>query len=149
MCEIDRSRSEFLDAILFDLGDPLGYLFELTINEKRKLIALLVQIYREKGTCEGIVNAVRFFLGIELAGCSRAWADAWQLDTGAYPAPTGPNFELGVDTVLGPGTGEELWSFWVQYAAPGILTTDQLDKISKIVDYMKPAGTVYLGVKAP
>jgi phage tail-like protein len=149
LCEIDRARPGFLDAILFDLGDPLGGLFDLTTNEKRKLIALLVQIYREKGTCEGVVNAVRFFVGVELSGCTRAWEDAWQLDTGSYPTPIGPNFELGVDTILGPGTAEERWSFWVLYPTPASLTADQIDKIGKIVDYMKPAGTVYLGIKAP
>lgn len=149
LCEVDRARPEFLDAILYDLGDPLGGLFDLSTNEKRKLIALLVQIYREKGTCEGIVNAVRFFLGVELNGCTRAWSDNWKLDTGSYPTPTGPHFELGVDTVLGPGTTEELWSFWVLYPTPASLTADQIDKIGKIVDYMKPAGTVYLGIKAP
>lgn len=149
LCEIDRARGEFLDAILFDLGDPLGKFFDLTTTEKRKLISVLVQIYREKGTCEGIVNAVRFFLGIELLGCTRAWADTWQLDTGAYPTPTGPHFELGVDTVLGAGTGEEIWSFWILYGTPASLTADELAKIAKIVDYMKPAGTIYLGVTAP
>jgi phage tail-like protein len=149
LCEIDRTREEFLDALLYDLGDPLGHLFDLTTNEKRKLAAVLVQMYREKGTCEGLVNVVRFFTGIELLGCSRAWEDTWRLDKGSYPSPVGDNDELGVDTILGPGTGPERWSFWALYGTPGSLTADELSKIAAIADYMKPAGTIYLGVKAP
>jgi phage tail-like protein len=152
LCEIDRMRPEFLDALLYDLGDPLGHLFDLTTNEKRKLAAVLVQMYREKGTCEGVVNVVRFFTGIQLSGCTRALEGNWRLHGGSYPTtlvPPGGPYKLGTNTILGPGTAEELWSFWLLYPTPGSLTADELAKIAAIVDYMKPAGTHYLGVKAP
>jgi len=152
LCEIDRARPEFLNAILYDLGDPLGHLFNLTINEKRKLASVLVQMYREKGTCEGVVNVVRLFTGVELVGCSRAWADVWRLHGGSYPStvvPYGGPYLLGTNTKIGPGTGAAVRSFWLLHPSPASLTADELDKIAAIVDYMKPAAMHYLGVRTP
>lgn len=152
LCEIDRARAEFLDAILFDLGDPFSGIFNLTTNQKRKLIAVLVQMYREKGTCEGVVNVVRFFTGIQLLGCTKSLEGRWRLHGGSYPStlvpPTGP-YRLNDNAVLAPGTEEELRSFYVLYGTPGSLTADELSTIDTIVDYMKPAGSIYQGVRAP
>ena len=152
LCEIDRARPEFLDSILFDMGDPFSGLFALTTNEKRKLISVLVQMYREKGTCEGVVNVVRFFTGITLLGCTTSLAGRWRLHGGSYPSttvPPGGPYRLDDSAVLGPGTLEELWSFYVLYATPGTLTADELEKIAAVVDYMKPASSIYMGVRAP
>lgn len=152
LCEIDRARPEFLDSILYDLGDPFSGLFDLTVNEKRKLISVLVQMYRQKGTCEGVVNVVRFFTGIVLLGCTTSLGGVWRLHGGTYPTtvvPPGGPYELGVSTVLGPGTLEELWSFYVVHATPASLTADDLAKIAAVVDYMKPASSIYMGVRAP
>lgn len=152
LCEIDRIRPEFLDALLYDLGNPFAGLFDLTVNEKRKLAAVVVQMYREKGTCEGVVNVVRFFTGVQLSGCSR-WGDGnWRLHGGFYPAttvPPGGPYKLGTNTILGPGSSTERWSFWLYHPAPGTLTADELTKIETITKYMAPAGQHYLGVKAP
>jgi phage tail-like protein len=150
LCEIDRARSEFLDNILYDLGDPISHLFDLSTNEKRKLISLLVPMYREKGTCEGIINAVNTFLGLTVTGCTAPWEATWKLHGGSYPStdvPTGGPFELGKTTRLGPGTDLERWSFWVTAPPTPVFTSDQLAKIAAIVEYMKPAGSHYLGIK--
>jgi len=152
LCEIDRMRPAFLDSLLYDLGDPFAGLFILTTTEKRKLASLLVQIYRQKGTCEGVVNAVRLFTGVLLEGCTRALEGKWRLHGGTYPStlvPPGGPYELGTSTILGPGTDEELWSFYLLHTTPASITADELDKIAAITDYMKPAGTQYMGVKAP
>jgi phage tail-like protein len=152
LCEIDRARPEFLDAILYDLGDPFSGLFDLTINEKRKLIDVLVQMYRQKGTCEGVVNVVRFFTGVVLLGCTTSLAGRWRLHGGSYPSttvPPGGPYQLDSSAVLGPGTLEELWSFYVLHATPASLTADELAKIAAVVDYMKPASSIYMGVRAP
>jgi phage tail-like protein len=54
----------FLSAILADLGNPFP--FVLSTESKRQLIAILVAIYKQKGTAIGIINAVRFFLGLTI-----------------------------------------------------------------------------------
>lgn len=153
LSEIDRMRTDFLDALLYDLGDPFSGLFSLTSTQKRKLAAVLVQMYREKGTCQGVVNVVRFFTGIQLVGCTTSLDGNWRLHGGSYPSttvPPGGPYQLDTETAkLGPGTGEELRSFSLLHATPGSLTADELETIEKIVDYMKPASSRYLGVKAP
>ena len=60
---IERSTSNFIDLILGDLGNPFGD-FELTEIRKRRLAATLVDLYQQKGTAQGIIDAVNFFLGI-------------------------------------------------------------------------------------
>jgi phage tail-like protein len=148
LATIERIRSEFIDGLLFDLGDPLGCLFPLTTLEKRKLARSLVRLYKEKGTCVGLINAVQLFLGVTLLGCSNAWDDVWQLGGGSYPAPIGDDL-LGDSTILGPGTLYDVLGFWVYHATPGSLTADEVAKIAAIAEYMKPAHTHYLGITAP
>lgn len=48
------------------------------LSFQRKLIPLLVPIYRAKGTIPGIVAALRLFLGMEVTVRS-LWADGWRL----------------------------------------------------------------------
>lgn len=48
------------------------------LSFQRKLIPLLVPIYRAKGTIPGIVAALRLFLGMEVSVRS-LWADGWRL----------------------------------------------------------------------
>jgi phage tail-like protein len=145
---IDHMRREFLDALLFDLGDPLGSLFPLSSLEKRKLARSLVRLYKEKGTCVGLTNAIQFFVGVTISGCTQAWEDTWQLAGGAYPSPVNGD-ELGVGSILGPGTLYDVLGFWILHPTPGSLTADEVDKIEAIAEYMKPAHTHYLGIKAP
>src|SRR5690606_30992264 len=64
----DLAPEPFLDLMLEDLGNPFA--FDLTELQKRRLIAVLVQIYRQKGTAAGIRNAIRFFLGVDVTAVS-------------------------------------------------------------------------------
>lgn len=148
LCTVDRIRDEFINALLWDLGDPFSDLLDLTYSQKRKLAGVLVQMYREKGTCDGIVNAVRFFLGITLSGCQQPFDDGWRLDDGSYGAYNGPDLdELGVSTLLAPAEGTYRFSFWL--LSPTTLTATQKSQISLIANYVKPAHTFYLGVIEP
>ena len=61
--DLERAPEPFVDLILADLGNPFP--FELDALGKRRLASVLVEMYRQKGTARGIINAVRFFLGIE------------------------------------------------------------------------------------
>lgn len=156
LCTLDYMRPEWLDGLLYDMGDQFSELFDLTANEKRRLAGSLITMYREKGTCEGMVNAIDFFLGITILGCRGGWDDCWELAKGAYPAPVGGSFlskgvypaATGGDAYLGP-VGSSIWSFWLLHPAPGALTADQLAKIAAIVDIIKPAYSHYMGVTTP
>jgi phage tail-like protein len=50
----------------------------LPVGLQRKIVAVLVSLYRQKGTRPGLINAVRLFLGEE-ARVRAAWADGWRM----------------------------------------------------------------------
>src|SRR5690606_15451591 len=62
--DLERAPEGFVDLILADLGNPFP--FDLDELGKRRLASVLVEMYRQKGTARGIINAVRFFLGVEI-----------------------------------------------------------------------------------
>ena len=89
--DADRAAEAFLDLMLAELGNPFP--FDLSLVDKRRLLNILVAVYREKGTAAGIRNAIRFFLGLEV-------------DITAYAGEAlilGESL-LGEDWVLGPST---------------------------------------------
>jgi phage tail-like protein len=143
LCQIDHfsdiwdpdvAPENFLDAILDNLGNPFP--FGLSVTDKRRLAQVLVQIYKEKGTAKGIINAVRFFVGVTVD------VDAFDDDTWTLGED-----ELGVGTILGPGTTFLLYAFDV--ISPVVLTTEQESRIDTIVNYMKPAHTHYMRLLTP
>lgn len=74
------ARATAVQGMLSDLGCPFGFM--RTTDDARRLVPLLVQLYRQKGTPRGIRNAVRLFLGIELSEVRprRRTADAARSD---------------------------------------------------------------------
>lgn len=123
----DTAPEEFVDAMLVDLGNP--FTFDLTLNDKRRLIRVLVPIYQQKGTEAGIINAVRFFLGVEVELHYPAFEGPWLLGVS----------ELGVGSLLSTGDTRTRLSFQIE--SPVNLTDDQREKIIKIANYMKDART--------
>ncbi len=122
----DFAPEDFVDAMLADLGNPFP--FDLALVDKRRLLRVLVDIYRQKGTNVGIVNAVRFFLGIEVVVVE--WL-AEGLSLGES--------ELGIDWILAPGTSRDRYSY--EIVSPVLLTDTQRDQITQIAEYMHPAHT--------
>jgi len=137
--DIDLAPEAFLDAILQDLGNPFAdCIADLDEAGKRRLARVLVTIYKQKGTANGIINAVRFFLGLEVTlGVVNARA-FWQLGVST----------LGIDTVLAPPVGDALWySFTVD--AEVVLTADQRDRVLCVAEYMKGAHEHIIGLTEP
>jgi len=134
----DKASEPFLDAMLLDLGNPFS--FDLSVQEKRRLISVLVAAYKQKGTAVGIVNLVRLFLGLEV---------------GVIAFNGGGGWELGVDEIgdleLGPSDSFSLYSFEVvaTEALTEALTEDQIATITTIARYMKPAHTHLITVRGP
>jgi hypothetical protein len=118
-----------------DLGNPFD--FDLEEIDKRRLLRVLVQVYREKGTIPGIVNVVRFFLGLTITIRNSIGHDKWVLGTSA----------LGVDTVLGPSSGWDRRGFHIVSLIA--LTAEQRTRVLALATYMKPAGTHILGLLEP
>ena len=137
--DIDKAPEEFLDAILQDLGNPFAECVDdLSENEKRKLARILISIYKQKGTEQGIINAVRFFTGVEVTLDILNARPFWQLNVSL----------LGTNTTLAPPVGSPLWySFWI--VSPVVLTDDQRQRILCIAEYMKAAHEHVLGILEP
>ena len=152
LCEIDRwtdildpdiAEEQFLDCMLRDLGNPFG--FDLTETDKRRLIRILVSIYKQKGTAPGIVNVVRFFLGLEVV-VNAFSEEGWDLGIDELGGP-GVG-EVGIPPIiLGPGTSFGLYSF--EIVAAVILTQEERDRITEIANYMKPAHTHLIQIVEP
>lgn len=131
----DIASDGWVDAMLADLGNP--FTFELELIDKRRLLRVLVDIYKQKGTCVGIQNAIRFFVGVEVTCDEYNSGDTWELGVS----------ELGEGSILGPSSQFLLYSFTV--VSPIVLTQVQRDEITEIVEYMKPAHTHFLGLIEP
>jgi phage tail-like protein len=135
----DLAPEIFVDAMLQDLGNPFD--FDLSLVDKRKLVKILVEIYKQKGTGVGIINVVRFFLDIEIT--INAFSDeGWDLGIDEL----GDSLVDGT-AILGPGTSYALYSFEV--VSPVILTATQREQITTIANYMKPAHTHLISIVEP
>jgi phage tail-like protein len=133
--DLERAPEPFLDLILQDLGNPFP--FDLDVRGKRRLAAVLVEMYRQKGTAQGIKNAVRFFLGIDIVAITAFNADTLVLGESL----------LGVDWVLGPSDRFAKYAFNVVVAR--ILTPTARKHLRAIVEYLKPAHTHFVDLVEP
>lgn len=131
----DFAPERFVDAMLADLGNPFS--FDLSEIDKRRLVRVLVPLYQLKGTDPGIINAVRFFLGLEVEIVVPAFDDTWILGVD----------EIGVGSWLGTSNLHDRLSFYVKSGIT--LTDDQRSKITSIVIFMKDARTHFLGFQEP
>lgn len=120
----DVAPEPWVDAMLTDLGNPFP--FALTLLEKRRLVQLLLAIYKTKGTGPGIVDAIRLFLGIEVTINVYAWS----------PYPIGVAV-IGSTWILGSNDADDLRTF--QVLVPQFLSAEERARIDAIADYMKVA----------
>ncbi|MFP2895065.1 phage tail protein [Corallococcus sp. 4LFB] len=133
--DLERAPEAFLDAILQDLGNPFA--FELDVLARRRLAAILVHMYQQKGTALGLRNAIRFFLGIEVRAISPFASDTLVLGES----------ELGVDWVLGPSERFARYAFNVE--VDRLLTLSERQRLRALVEYLKPAHTHFVDMVEP
>lgn len=133
--DLERAPPAFLELILRDLGNPFP--FELEDLAKRRLAAVLVEMYRQKGTAVGIRNAVRFFLGIDIEAITALAATALVLGES----------ELGVDWELGPSERFARYAFDVKVGR--VLSEGERRQLRAIVEYLKPAHTHFVNLVEP
>jgi phage tail-like protein len=145
LCDVDRwteildpdvAAERYLDQMLIELGNPFA--FDLTADEKRRLIHVLVSMYQLKGTARGVIDVIRFFVGLDVTILAYLGAgDTWTMGES----------ELGVDTTLGPSDSRSRFSFRVVSAIA--LTDEQRDRIREIANYMKPGHTHLVAIDEP
>jgi phage tail-like protein len=144
LCDIDHwvdildpdiAPERYIDAMLADLGNPFN--FDLSDVDKRRLIRVLVPIYQQKGTDPGIINAIRFFVGVEVTISVPAFDGVWDLGVS----------ELGAGTWLSTSDIGSRLGFYV--VSPVVLSDAQREQITTIVKYMKDARTHFLGIQEP
>lgn len=133
--DLERAPEPFLDLILADLGNPFP--FDLDELGKRRLASVLVEMYQQKGTARGIVNAVRFFLGIEVAAIVAYSGEALVLGESM----------LGIDWILGPSSQFARYAFDVHVGV--VLTETERRHIRAIVHYVRPAHTHFVNLVEP
>jgi phage tail-like protein len=133
--DLDRVPELFLDRMLEDLGNPFA--FDLDELQKRRLLSVLVEIYKQKGTAAGIRNAVRFFLGVDVTS-----VDAFHGTTLVLGES-----RLGVDWVLGPSDSFARYAFDITVSRK--LTDIERQQIRLIVDLIRPAHTHFIDIQEP
>jgi hypothetical protein len=120
--------------MLGELGSPFA--FDLSTTDRRRLLNVLVAMYREKGTAVGVINAIRFFLGLEV-----------QVTAYAGEALALGESLLGEDWMLGPSSRFAALAFEV--VSPRLLGTEERRRLRQIVDYLKPAQTHFARLVEP
>lgn len=130
----DLAVEPFLDLMLGELGNPFA--FDLSVVDKRRLLNVLVAMYREKGTARGITNAIRFFLRVEV-----------QITAYAGEALFLGESLLGEDWILGPSSRFAAMAFEV--VSPRVLTAEERRRLRRIVDYLRPAQTHFARLVEP
>lgn len=135
LINLDTAPEANLDAILYGLGNPFD-VSEMTLADKRRLASLLVEMYRERGTAKGIINAIRLFLGIEVE----------VIPIGRTGMRLGTS-QLNVDWVLGSDDPRTLYSFIIE--SPVDLTPAQRVQLVALVEYIRPAREHFVALVEP
>jgi phage tail-like protein len=121
----DTAPEAFVDAMLSDLGNPFG--FTLSTIDKRRLAQTLRRMYGQKGTDVGIINAIRFFLGIEVT-IERVRASGAHL---------GVDSTLGQEFTLASGALADFYTFIVHVSQT--IDDETEARIDEIVAFMRRA----------
>lgn len=132
----DFAPEPFVDAMLADLGNPFPW--ELSEIDKRRLANNLLSMYKGKGTEAGIIDAARFFIGVEITLVDCWNCTAFQLDVSELDDPL-----VG----LAPETSRQLYSFDAYVDTE--LSIEQRKRLIYIIKYMKPAHTHLVNVIEP
>lgn len=129
-------REDLIDAAVFDKGFDVAVDFPeipLSIQDKRKLIFLAVEIYRSKGTGPGMVNVV-FLLLQKVIEFDFLNTTSWKLGVNGRS-------ELGETTRLRTNQDKNRWVYSFNVRAIDPVTPEEKKHIISIINYMKPAHT--------
>lgn len=134
--DLDKAPLEFVDALLFHLGNP--YTFLTTEAEKRKTLATLVQTYKVSGTDKAIEDAILQILGIPMT--------VFPLNRPTISWILGDS-ELGIDTILGTSDLRLRYSF--EIISPVALSGNQRSIVAQIANTWRTAHTHFVRLIEP
>lgn len=132
--DLERAPAPFVDLILQDLGNPFA--FDLTLPQRRRLAATLVEMHRYKGTAKGIIDMVRFFLGLDIT-----------IETYADETLVLGVSSLDVDWIL--GTTSQFARFAFDVRVERILSDVERHQLREIVEYLRPVNTIFANLHEP
>jgi phage tail-like protein len=132
--EVDKSPEWMIEAYLIHYGNPFVYI-DLPLSKKRQLINILAELYKRKGSEDGIDAALKFLFGYTSITFIYYWGSGWSLGLG----------ELGIDTVLEDGSKYLKFSFGLEFIEEP--SDERKEEIRKVVDAMKPAHIRLLEIK--
>jgi phage tail-like protein len=124
--------AKYLPYLAQKLGWPLDTASPVALQ--RKMVGLLVPMYRERGTTQGIIDLLNLLLGVDVT-IDEPWADGWRLGTA----------ELGDDTILSPATpavpytSPLPYTFYVRF--PRALTSAERAAARALLNFAKRAET--------
>ncbi|GAB1376773.1 hypothetical protein MASR1M48_16250 [Lactococcus petauri] len=125
--DVDVTDERFLNMLIRNLGFDLKVY--LTVDKKRKLVKVIINAYKQKGTCVGIENVIRQFVGIDVT-CF-PFTTGWILDIS----------ELGFDTYLNPSPDNPAGFYTFDVLVDTVLSQEQERIILDLIELMKPAHT--------
>jgi phage tail-like protein len=134
--DIDKAPLQFVDALLFHLGNP--YTFLTTETEKRKVLANLVQTYKVSGAEKAIEDAILQIVGIPM--------DVVPLNRQTSTWILGDS-ELGIDTILGTSDLKLRYSF--EIISPVVLSGNQRSIVAQIANTWRTAHTHFIRLIEP
>ena len=141
----DTAQEYYVDLMLRDLGNPFAEAFALSLTQKRKLVETLVLIYQKKGTPSGLIDAIRFFIGVEtdvvLFRNTGLRLGSARLGSRNPPPPATGTFRLNM------GSRAARYSFDV--VSQVVLTDSQREQIRTLAEYMKPGWTHLIHILEP
>jgi phage tail-like protein len=126
------------------LAQKLGWALDTTspVELQRKMVGLLIPMYRERGTTRGIAAIVNLLLGLEVT-IHEPWADGWRLGTAL----------LGGDARLSPAIPEPEYRSPLPYTfyvhVPRVLTSAERAAATALIDFAKRAETHPVLVEPP
>lgn len=150
--DVLTANENTVDAMLRDLGNPFDSAFDLPIERKRLLVRLLVNIYRNKGTEQSIADTIRAILGFEIVQIvTPVDLQGWELgievlgDDQFDPPIADP--DLTDFAFLDSDPLSPLYSFKIEVNF--VMTQEQIDLGTEVVNIIKPAHTHFLGFIQP
>lgn len=134
--DADRCNAQYLPYLAKEFGWDLDT--NLTEYHQRKIVKLLMAIYREKGTKQGIISLIYLMLAVEatVTDINDYWV-GWQIGI----------HQIGMTTHIGIGEQEPyMYHFYVNF--PRALSTSERLAAHTLVKFMRPVHTHYTFIEA-
>jgi phage tail-like protein len=150
--DLELTPEFFLAAFLAQLGNPFDLTqFALTPLQMRRLAAILMQLYREKGTDPGILDVIGFFLNLDVTIRCYVRDTCWRVGCPGFyvgSGTVGTTYDPGT-CVVGPDAASMRWEFGFEVLSPVGLTAAQRAQMTTLINLWKPATAEFIRIVEP